>query len=385
MDRTRISELAEGMNNNVTKINSVIELDGKRFDATNGNFLGASTNAKTKQKKKTQQPARSVDGFLRQSVPTIPVKTAPRAHQSTHVHHSATPLAAHQPQHSETLMRGLVQTPTIKPERRPHAQSPTDLVKASPNVISVKPKLSIDKVDSGRVERASHASRSDKVVRFQAQSEQLGRATYASPSLPIQATPHEAVQSEAIHQSQPDMFERAIANASSHEQPAPKESRVHQARRGARQHLRMVSISAAILAAVLLGGFIAYQNKVDLELQLASARAGFAASMPGYHPSGYSARSLSYNPGTVTIGFRGPSNHQYTVVQKASNWDSETLLQNYVASSGQTYQAYAAAGRTIYIYGNGNATWVNGGVWYQVSTGSAHLSNGQIIDLATSI
>ena len=66
------------------------------------------------------------------------------------------------------------------------------------------------------------------------------------------------------------------------------------------------------------------------------------------------------------------------------NWDSQTLLQNFVSTSGQPYDAYKAAGRTVYVYGNGNATWVNGGVWYEVSDNGA-LSKDQIIQLANSM
>lgn len=135
---------------------------------------------------------------------------------------------------------------------------------------------------------------------------------------------------------------------------------------------------------LLLGGFVAYQNKVALEMQLAAGRAGFPASMPGYKPTGFAARHLSYSPGTVTIGFVSNSNKSFNVVQKQSNWDSETLLQNYVADTDKPYQAYQAAGRTIYVYGSGSATWVNGGVWYQVN-GNARLSNNQIIDIAMSM
>ncbi len=117
---------------------------------------------------------------------------------------------------------------------------------------------------------------------------------------------------------------------------------------------------------------------------MASARAGFPASMPGYKPTGYAAMSLNYGPGKVIIGYEGPGNHNYSLVQKSSNWDSETLLQNYVATSGLAYQTYSAAGRTVYVYGNDNATWVNGGIWYQLN-GNGNLNKNQIIDLASSI
>ena len=107
--------------------------------------------------------------------------------------------------------------------------------------------------------------------------------------------------------------------------------------------------------------------------------------MPAYRPSGFAVKGFTYSPGTVIIGFRKPSSNQsYSVVQKTSNWDSQTLLENYVATSGQPYDAYQAAGRTVYVYGNGNATWVNGGIWYQINDDGT-LNKNQIINLATSM
>ena len=59
------------------------------------------------------------------------------------------------------------------------------------------------------------------------------------------------------------------------------------------------------------------------------------------------------------------------------------LLDNFVASSGQNYQTIEDAGRTIYMY-SGNATWVNGNVWYRI-TGNSSLSSGQLTNIATSM
>lgn len=311
----------------------------------------------------------------------MPVKPAPPNHATAHHVHTPKPLMPHQPQHSQTLMRRALKQPTIKPARPLHAQAPTDLTKFQPKVLSVKPKLSSDHIDKSRAERAGTVPRSQQVVRFQPAHQPTRRSFIATPA----ADPAPAAIHPIRPQAQPlqrDMFEAAITNARSHEEPAPKESRRRKAKRSVRKHARRFSISTAVVAMLLLGGFFAYQNKVALELQLASARAGFPASMPGYRPNGYAAKSLKYSPGTVTIGYHGDG-RSFNVTQKQSNWDSETLLQNYVADANQSYQAYEAAGRTVYVYGN-NATWVNGGVWYQVN-GNANLTTKQFLDIATSM
>jgi hypothetical protein len=232
---------------------------------------------------------------------------------------------------------------------------------------------------------------SPQVERFRKLRPRYGAHAVASPQpahrpvesvSPASIAPHHAQPSRSP--SEDDIFERAIAHATSHEQPAPKESHQQKAKRAGRKHKRSLSILASVLLVVVLGSFIFWQNRADVELQLAAARSGVAASMPAYRPSGFAVKGLTYSPGTVTIGFRSPSNQNYSVVQKTSNWDSQTLLENYVATSGQPYNAYQAAGRTVYVYGNGDATWVNGGIWYQVND-SGTLNKNQLIDLATSM
>lgn len=381
----------------MTKINNIIELNGKRFDARTGAFLGsqsaegtqpAATTAKVTTPKAHAAPnGRAMDGIVGKpaggftKVAAMPVKPAPPNHATAHHVHTPKPLMPHQPQHSQTLMRRALKQPAIKSTKPLHAQAPADPTKFQPKVLSVKPKLSSDQIDKSRAERAGNVPRSPQLVRFQPAHQPIRRNFTVEPA----ATPASVPVNPARPQAQPpqrDMFEAAIANARSHEEPAPKESRRPKAKRTVRRHVRRFSISTAVVVMLLLGGFFAYQNKIALELQLASARAGFPASMPGYRPSGYAAKSLKYSPGMVTIGYRG-GDHSFNVTQKQSNWDSETLLQNYVADANQSYQAYEAAGRTVYVYGN-NATWVNGGVWYQVN-GNASLTTKQFLDIATSM
>ena len=179
-----------------------------------------------------------------------------------------------------------------------------------------------------------------------------------------------------------DIFEQALALATSHEQKPPKQSLLRAARR--RKTMRRVfSIAASAAVFVSLAGFIAYQNKANIELQMASAKAGFPASAAGYTPAGYDMERVAYEAGTVATWYKS-NDRTFSVIQKKSKWDSQTLLENHVATTSADYQGYAANGRTVYVYGKGRATWVNGGVWYQINAGDA-LSNEQLVKVAANM
>lgn len=179
-----------------------------------------------------------------------------------------------------------------------------------------------------------------------------------------------------------DIFERALAMATSHEQQPPKQSMLKSAKRRKRAR-RLVSLAAGMAVFVLLAGFIAYQNKASLQMQMASAKAGFAASDPVYKPEGFAMGKVAYEPGTVTTMYN-KSDKSFSIVQKQSNWDSQTLLENFVATSNEDYQGYESNGRTIYLFGNGKATWVDGGVWYQINAGNV-LPSDQLVKVAASM
>lgn len=179
------------------------------------------------------------------------------------------------------------------------------------------------------------------------------------------------------------MFAQALAHATSHEEKTPKEAR-RSARRSGKRFRRVLGISASIAVFVALCGFVAYQNKTNIQLQLASAKAGFSASVPLYKPDGYTMNKLDYATGAVAVTYQKGNDSKFDIVQKRSNWDSQTLLENFVATSNEAYQGYQAGGRTIYVYGKGKATWVNGGIWYQIKDAD-NLSNDQIVKVAASM
>lgn len=191
-----------------------------------------------------------------------------------------------------------------------------------------------------------------------------------------------------------DVFQRALKHANAHEQPThnPRAARkaakaeAKRAKKATRPvHHRAMSVALASLAVLLLTGFFAYQNRADLIMRVADAKAGFHANLPGYKPAGFAAAKFSYGAGLVAVNFHnGTTGSSYSLVQKTSDWDSQTLLDSYVSTQSHTYQTLQSGGRTIYLYGNNNAAWVNGGVLYQL-TSNGSLTTNDVLNIATSV
>jgi hypothetical protein len=233
-----------------------------------------------------------------------------------------------------------------------------------------------------REERAKTTPKSTAVARFSSR-----RQVYEPIVIEPSATrPSESAGTAAVAAAQPaeqpslTMFEKALRDAPiTSPTLLPKTPRF----RLSRKVSSAISISAAV---VIVGGFLIYQNVSNIHLYMASNAAGFQASLPGYHPSGFGLGTVTASTGDVATTFTSNSDgRRYTLTQKPSDWDSATLLESYVQSaSNDHFQTILSAGRTIYVYGDDNATWVNGGIWYQLTSQGA-LSNQQLIQIATSI
>lgn len=336
-----------------------------------------------------------LDGFVRRPQ-AKPAKTKiPSDHSSRLVHPNPKPTgraqrhpkpskAAHKPTRSQTLMRHTVKKPAASPS---HTTAKTPALKDHQQ----------------RQQRARQATKSTAISRFakyRASNSPASFTTKVAP-LPVKApptsappiqTPTTAGQLASAHakpRSQTSAsFEAALANATSHQQKAPKKAALHH--RTARKlglHTRTFTIVISCLAVLLVGAFLAYQNSSAISMRYAATKAGFDASLPGYTPPGFTVKSpIATGPGQVTVNYHSVSgdDRAFQVSQKPSNWTSDSLLSNFVDTNQQSYQTYQDKGKTIYIYNGSNATWVNGGVWYQV-TGNANLSSDQLISIADSL
>ncbi len=153
-----------------------------------------------------------------------------------------------------------------------------------------------------------------------------------------------------------------------------------------RPRQRVVAILSATLAIVMLGGYFTYLNMPALSVRVAAAQAGIDAGYPDYRPDGYALNGpVNFSAGRVSMNFKANGgNHNFTINQSKSSWDSNALLDNYVSvKAGSSYIPYTERGLTIYTYGD-NAAWVNGGILYTIE-GDAPLSSSQIRRIATSL
>ena len=364
-----------------SKNTHVLELNGRRYNAMTGALLS--------------DMQKSVDGFIPKTThqaapattvirPTAIRREAIATPASPKLHDVHRPPAhhhrPHQLQHSQTLMRHAVHRPDGSLKRHVKVATHTGLLAKSGN-FDVIPKYSVTAVDPGRLQRAHKIAKSGLVRRFAA------LPVHAEP-IPLPKAPQAATTATqaapkptAAHQPSYDIFERALAAAESHKQPRVplkhKTKKTHRVR-------RFTSVAASMVAVLLIAGFVAYQNVAFIQLRLASSHAGINATLPAWQPSGFQVGALTSGPGSVTVSYKSKSGQQFTIAQSSSNWDSSTLLSEYVYPHNETYDTVSAAGSTIYTYGNNDATWVNNGIWYKL-TSNGSLSTSQIVNIATSM
>lgn len=387
-------------NTTSSKVKTTIELNGKLYDARTGKIISDTvpsasvaaqntsaqplTTAVTSTPPIVAKPKKTtgmvVDGFVRGARHHSTARTQPKHQKATL-------------QKSQTLMRPAVKKPQAA--SKVAAQSP----------IPAK-KLQFKKKDAGREARAATIPKSSAIRRFkaptqpatlvkkqavvpvasQASTVKPQRTTVAHATPAAQRANQLAATTEAHVKQSVDAIEASLRNATSHLQHFDESlmKRSFFSRFGFFKS-RAANLATLSVAGLLLVGFFAYQNAPNIEMRVAAAQSGVSAQMPGYKPTGFSAsRGVKAEPGKVTVAFRSNTNDkEFTVTQQSSNWSSEALLANHVLASKQPYQTYQNEGKTVFIYDNSNATWVNGGIWYQVN-GDASLTSDQLLRLANS-
>jgi hypothetical protein len=297
---------------------------------------------------------------------------------------AAKPSLSRKPAPSRTLMRQAVQKPGPGLKRRLKAQGDVDsLAQQALESIAASSLSSLRRLDAKRLQDAQKVAKSQFVSHFSAAA-----ATAAASYTPPTASPKPNPAGRAIPpltspakrpRTTADLLERAVQQATSHQElPPAGQTRHSRAKRNA-------AISAAVVLPVLVLAVVVAQNLPNVRLQMASAKAGFSASLPAYRPAGYSLGQLNYSDGVVAAQFHSNSDgRHYTITQQRSSWDDASLRDSFVAPLDARYQAVEAGGHTIYLYGERDATWVNGGIWYVVQANGS-FSDRQLIELATSL
>ncbi len=359
----------------------VIELNGQQYDALTGKPLQGKTAAVSKTipaKATTKNQSQHLDGFSRRPS-TARTSTATVSNQ---VHAK--------PAKSQTLMRKVVAKPepATKISAKVFASQTTTQKQSSvPKVPTTKP---------GRIIRAGHIAQSSTISKFGKTPFTINTQEIAVKPAPITVaakTESKSTHSKSLkksiphHQTQADPFKTAIDNATSHEQARiAKTSLTNKIAKKLHVSPRLVTMSGTFMALLIVGSVFAYQNMPELAMRVAATRAGLNANLPAYQPAGFALSGpIKYDSGEVTVNYKSSTDERaFDVTQKNSSWNSETLLENYVATTKQPYQTFQANGRTIYIYEGNKATWVDGGVWFNID-GKTNLNSDQLLRIADSL
>ena len=142
---------------------------------------------------------------------------------------------------------------------------------------------------------------------------------------------------------------------------------------------------AAVGAIILVAGYVFYLNLDNISLRVAANRAGFDAEVPSYSVAEYDLdRQIDSAPGIITLSFEQGGQVGYTITERQSDWDSASLLHSHVERKASTYQTFQKQGLTLYVYNGNNATWVSGGIWYDLEA-MTEINVQDLLEIAASI
>src|SRR5690606_14896199 len=88
-------------------------------------------------------------------------------------------------------------------------------------------------------------------------------------AVPVKPLPPHLATPKTPASPHSDILDKALARASSHEQPA------HKVRRRTTIRRKLVNSLAIVAAFLIIGGFITYLNLPQIQLKVASVQAGF--------------------------------------------------------------------------------------------------------------
>lgn len=370
----------------------VLALNGKIYDVTTGTLVNSIMPAKSlPQPRKFKKTAvksivdsPTIDGFMSPS-PTIKATSAK--------HQTARHAVRHKPEHAKTLVRG-----TTKPNNHSSLLHSRTGNRTLPQTDTTR-KESARKDDIDRNKRSKAIGKSSLINRFSHIT--AGQVIKKIEHLEVKKPKKETAENLPSNRSAmsnnvkseettigaaSNLFTKALVNATSHKEPSIK-STVR--RRTLAKKLGLASRTSKILAVILVvlsilsAGVWFYLP--NIQMRIASMRAGVNAALPSYQPSGFTQKNVDYKQGQVTLLYKSNSDgRNFSIQQTASRWDSETLLNSYITPARWPYQTYQDQGKTIYIYNSSDATWVSGGVWYKIE-GNSNLNSDQLLRIANSL
>jgi hypothetical protein len=352
----------------VNKTNSIVEVNGNRYDAVTGKLIRAGQNIKHS----THQTKRKmVDGF------TLAAHNRKESLSKSHTDRPKTQAQGlhRPPQKPKTLIR--------KGLKKPHSSEGV----ASSNAHNLASKInplkqlrsqSISK-HSG-VNRFGHFSSPKNAKPTQPRVEIIRKTHSPSKNSKLQDLPPSLVTSVS-HRKLELMLDDALLKANAHKQMMNVSTR----RRGLPGKVgslpRWLSFSLVGLVLLITASFLIYRNLPAVAVYLAASKAQVNASMPTYTPPGFDYTGpLSYKKGAVTMNFKdkiNPAQH-FSLTQETSGWSSSTIEASGLPKDVNV-QSSQVSGTTVYIYGDNNdAMWVNESVLYKLKN-KAELPREQVL------
>lgn len=358
---------------------TTIEINGRKYNAHTGELLKSIDSTVSKTTKAVSAAGRGTLQDISRSSSTA----VSRVRRTT--------------ERSQTLIRQAVKKPAKAAAVKKVVNNQAMSEIKAPSHAKAKP--IITKYDKARLSRAQSVEQSKLVSKFSGASKNLDlthpqkTAVRHIDQLAVKPAPKTASKQTAPvrpagRPTSPahSILEQGLKNAQSHNQKLATSNKKTKSGKKSFFKTKVASYSAGALAFLLLTGFFAYQNIPNLSMRYASARSGITASIPGYQPSGFSlSNKIQYNPGQITLNFSSNSDDRdFSITQRETSWNSDALLSGYVSTKTDQIQKYEDKGRTIFLYGDNSATWVNGGVWYDIN-GNSQLNSDQLIRIATSM
>ncbi len=345
-------------------MSSTIEFNGKKYDSLTGRILSTHKQQAVEidEKKVFESESKKIEVKSEADI-KAEAKKPPKKHHSVGSRQAAG--RGHRVERPKTLMRTAVKKPKHKPapEHKPPARVGLHHEQAKE-----------------RARRAKHIQRSNAVAKFSKSApKKRSDIIFSSKPLPVAvrpAPPRQVEQNNVITQAEQfaGTLEAAVESAQSHlEDYTEKKLRSNRS--------KTFAYALASFTSVFLIGFAIYQAVPFAQVKLASSKAGFNASLPGYAPSGYGLENnLQSDSGVVTMTYSSEAEKKdYKIIQTPSKWNSDSLLNSYVLPYSSGYERIDSNGQTIYLYnGENSATWLDNGVWYRLD-GANNFSNDQLI------
>lgn len=367
----------------VKKTKNTIIINGKTYDSRTGQQLGGvlprqqltvSDMVVSPQKKIAVHIAPSPAAAIATQVIATPQKATAKSHSRQHQPKTA----KRKLQHSQTLIRQAVRKPRTQ---HIHVSQPAE--ETTTPIAIHRPLLSSSK-HIAHQKHAQKITKSHHIAKFATHTTSPATLTRRTANLAVMPQPAREPKSVAVPPptSTPteDIFAKALREATSHTQPAPKhvtKTRHRTLRRLARSSIVGVAVVAAVL---VVGGSLVLNAQQRHTFAEAAGVAGVAATYPRNLPSGYGRPSIHTAPGEVTLKYSSNSDDRsFSISQQTTSFGARDVL----GTDSSRSSISADNGITIYRTAN-YATWIHGNIRYTVSN-ATNLSNDQLRDIANNL